>query len=124
MLLGGHRRKPIDLAYRIQHCLLAGNGEPIDLLAEAAAVGDDVIDLAVVGEYVNGYLRVEKVLAEVCLDGKLRSLKGQSGYSHTAVGAQTNRAVGSDQVLTADLLEAARLSETHVDDRILDDLLE
>ena len=60
VIFGRHRRQSVDLRQGIEHGLMPCDGQPIDLLAVAAAVGDDVVNLAIVGEDVDRQIaRVE-----------------------------------------------------------------
>ena len=74
-------------------------------------MGDDVVDLAVVGVDVDGDLGVVEELGEVGLDGGLGLGDGHAHYGHAAVAAQRDSAVGADQVQAGDLLSAAGLGE-------------
>src|SRR5258708_23912659 len=53
VLLRRYRGQAVDLAKCIEHRLIAGERNAVDLLAVAAAIGDDVIDLAVIGQHVD-----------------------------------------------------------------------
>ena len=114
VLLGGHRRQAVDLGHRVQHGLVADDGEAVDLLAVATAVGDDVVHLAVVGQDVHVHVfrlhrvHLDRFGVEPALDGEgdheADLIQVHARHVHGAVDAEVERAVGPDEVLAANRL--------------------
>src|SRR5262249_59523127 len=81
---------PADIVDRVQHRLVAGDRELEDRLPVAAAVGNDVVGLAVVGEHIDGELRLLEELRQILLDDVARLLQRQAGDVDTAIRAQAD----------------------------------
>src|SRR5262249_51167002 len=88
----GRGRPALDEADRVEHRLVAGDGEAADLVPVGAA-GDDVEELAVEGEEVHGDLRPFQVPRQVPLDRRPGLLHRQAGDVDRAVAAQADRPV-------------------------------
>src|SRR5262249_23255193 len=95
-----------------QDRLVARDRQPVDLLAIAAAVEDDVVHLAVEAQDVDRNLRSLQEHGQLPFDGLPRLADVEAGDVDAAVSAQADGAVGPYQGLPADqLLQAARLGQ-------------
>src|SRR5206468_12697184 len=110
----------LQVADGVQHRLVAGDRQAVDLLAVAGTIEDDVVPLTVVGEHVHRDLRVDDVLGQVLLDDALDLAQGHAGDVDAAVAAQADGAVGPHEVLAADLHLAAELGQRHRHLRVVD----
>ncbi len=122
--LRGDLRQPVDLRNRIQDRLVAGHGKPVDPVAQPGALGDHVIDLAVIGEDVDRDLRVLKELGEVVLDSAFGLRQGQSDDRDAAVDSQGHGSIGPDQVFAGNLLRSGHAGQTHGQHRLFERLAE
>src|SRR5262249_37530189 len=76
----------------IQHGFVARERQTVDLLAEAGAIGDDVIKLAVIGIHVHIDLWVLDVSGQVALDDAAGLVERQAGRLDRAVHAEADGA--------------------------------
>ena len=65
-------------------------------------------------EDVHGDFRLHELVGQYLLNGLLGFLDRQTGYIGLAIQTQADRAVGSNQVVAANHLLAARLGQRHL----------